>query len=231
MKDKVILIIDDDPFIGHLIEEILEKEGAVTYKASDGNEGLRIFYKRQPDLVILDVMMPQMSGWEVCRQIRQLSETPIMMLTSLSSDSDEIRGFDCGAIDYVTKPFSSNVLSARIRSALRRSTTQETMDDEIVYEDQYLTVDIKKHTVFVQNQPVKLTQREFAVLAYLATNAGQVCTFEQILDKVWGWEYQNSIEYVHVYISRLRKKIEPKYEQARYLQTEHGLGYRFMPQN
>lgn len=229
IQGKKILLIDDDIYIREIVTETMTKEGADIVTAENGIEGLRLFYASQPDLVLLDVMMPQMTGWEICRQIRQLSDVPIIMLTSMSKEDDVVRGLDIGAVDYVTKPFSAKILAARVRTALRRppGDTPAEQESQLEIEDDYLTVDLAAHRITIQGEPIKLTKTEFRLLAYLVKNAGLVLTFQQILENVWGWDYQDSVQYVHVYVSRLRQKIEPDTQNPRYLLTEYGIGYRF----
>ncbi len=178
-----------------------------------------MFYEYRPDLVILDLMMPQMDGWEVCRQIRHLSDVPLIMLTAISQEERIIEGFTSGADDYVTKPFMSHVLVARAEVVLRRSTLPSRFQKTGIYRDDYLTIDLNQHRVLVNGTPVKLTPTEYRLLAYLFTNAGRLLTFHQILQNVWG--------YVHVHLSNLRQKLEPDPKHPRYLQSEYGVGYRF----
>lgn len=227
MNDKKILIIDDDVNLGQTIKLTFARVGAEVFTAVDGRDGLRQFYEYRPDLVILDVRMPDINGWETCRQIRLLSNVPIIMLTTLDNDEDVIRGLDYGADDFVTKPFSREVLLARARAVLRRSEQLAEPEDQQIYNDSYLLIDLRKHRVQVDGQAVQLSSTEFRLLAYLLQNAGQVLTYQNILDKVWGWEYQDSIDYVHVYVSHLRRKLEADPRNPRYLLTERGIGYRF----
>ena len=223
------MVIDDDIFVRDIVTETMSQEGATVITAENGQDGLRQFYAAQPDIVLLDVMMPHMIGWEICRQIRQLSDVPIIMLTSLNKEDDVIRGLDIGAVDYVTKPFSPKILAARIRTALRQTFLAAPLETpkKIAVEDEYLSIDLDEHRVSVNGEPVKLTKTEFRLLAYFVQNIGLILTFTQILENVWGWDYQDSIQYVHVYVSRLRQKIEPDPQQPRYLITEYGIGYRF----
>lgn len=229
ISGKKILIIDDDIFVRDIVTETMNQEGVQVFTAVNGQEGLRQFYATQPDLVLLDVMMPLMTGWEVGRQIRQLSDVPIIMLTSLSKEEDIVRGLDYGAVDYVTKPFSPKILAARIRAALRQANTEPLPNKEqgIAFNDGYLAIDLTKHLVTLNETPLKLTKTEYRLLAYLVQNSGLVLTFQQILENVWGWDYQDSLQYVHVYMSRLRQKIEPDPPNPQYLITEYGTGYRF----
>lgn len=229
IRGKKILIIDDDVFIREVITETIGREGAQVITAENGQEGLRQFYATQPDLVLLDVMMPHITGWEICRQIRQLSDVPIIMLTSLKKEDDVVRGLDYGAVDYITKPFSTKILTARIRTALRKTSADQLVpkEQDFSFADDFLSIDLNERRVMVNGQPVKLTKTEFRLLAYLVQNMGLVLTFEQILANVWGWDYQDSVQYVHVYVSRLRQKIEPDPQNPQYLLTEYGTGYRF----
>jgi len=227
MNGKKILIIDDDVNLGQTIKLTFARVGAEVFTAVDGRDGLRQFYENRPDLVILDVRMPDINGWETCRQIRLLSNVPIIMLTTLDNDEDVIRGLDHGADDFVTKPFSRDVLLARARAVLRRTELSTEPEDQLLYNDSYLLIDLRKHRIEVDGQVVQLSSTEFRLLAYLLQNAGQLLSYENILDKVWGWEYQNSIDYVHVYVSHLRRKLEADPRNPKYLLTERGIGYRF----
>ena len=227
MKGKKILIIDDDVGLCQLLDITLMVEGASVVTANDGREGLQAFFAQRPDLVVLDINMPRMDGWETCRQIRLLSDVPIIMLTSLNSDAEMIRGLDVGADDFISKPFNAQVLLARIRAVLRRLEKTAVPKLQTPYADDYLTVDLDRHEVLVQGKPVKLTATEYQLLTYLIKNAGRTLTYKQILQNVWGWEYQDSIDYVHVYLSHLRRKLEKDSKNPLYLITVHGLGYRF----
>ena len=173
-------------------------------------------------------MMPEMDGFEVCRRIRQVSSVPIMMLTALNSEEEIIGGLDSGADDFISKPFSPDILVARAKALLRRF---EMPKDSTVrhnyYSDGYLTIDLEKRNILVRGDSIKLTRTEYNLLAYLFQNSGWVRTFDQILENVWGAEYQGSLDYVHVYISNLRKKIEIDPRHPAYLESEHGVGYRF----
>jgi two-component system KDP operon response regulator KdpE len=227
MQGKKILVIDDDVNLSQMLKFIFIKAGAQVFTAVDGREGLHRFYEERPDLVILDVRMPDVDGWETCQQIRIFSNVPIIMLTTLNRDEEIIRGLDYGADDFVSKPFSREVLLARARALLRRADAPPNDEVNFTYNDDHLVVDLDKRRVLVRGEQIQLTDTEFRLLAYLLQNAGQVLTYETILDKVWGWEYQDSIEYVHVYLSHLRRKIEEDPRNPRYLLTERGVGYRF----
>lgn len=226
MQGKKVLVIDDDFHISQLVKETFIEQGADVVTAVDGQDGLRQFYTHKPDLVIIDLMMPEMDGWETTERILELADVPIIMLTSLNNDADVIRGLDRGAIDYITKPFSPKVLVARARAALRHAATPRPVVQNN-FQDDRLLIDVERKRILVDGEPVKLTKTEFKVLGYFVQNAGQVLTFQQILEHVWGWEYQDSIEYVHVYVSRLRQKLEKTPKEPHYLITEYGIGYRF----
>ena len=224
---KKILVIDDDPRLVKLVDYSLTQEGYEVYKAYDGQEGLRQMYSHQPDLVILDIMMPKMDGWQVCRRIREMSNVPIIMLTAKGGEEDIARGLDYGADDYLTKPFRVKELLARVRAVLRRAALPPPTEEPVTYSDEYLTVNLAERRVVVQGEPVKLTPTEFRLLALLVKNAGRVLTFQQILEHVWGWEYQDDVDYVRIYVWHLRQKIEEDPSQPRYILTEYGVGYRF----
>jgi two-component system KDP operon response regulator KdpE len=225
LQGKRILVIDDDASLLKLLKLSYSRTEAQIYTATNGMEGLRQFYTCQPDLVVLDLMMPQMDGWEVCRNIRHLSDVPLIIFTALGRDKDIIRGLDAGATDYVTKPVNFEILLARSRAALRQVTLAAKPQN--YYSDDYLTINLNRRQVQVNGKPIKLTATEYRLLAYLVQNSAQVLTFSQILEKVWGWEYQDNISYVHVYISHLRRKLEKDPKHPKYLRTEHGVGYRF----
>lgn len=228
MPGNKVLVIDDDDLLLYLVQQILNHAGEQVLLASSGAEGLRQFLAHEPDLVILDIMMPGLDGWEVCDKIRQISHVPIMMLTALGHESHIVRGLsESGADDYLVKPFSAQVLVARVRALIRRATLPALYQKPIVYEDDYLKIDLEEHRVLVQGQPVKLTMTEHRLLAFLIQNANRVLSFEHILRHVWGPEYRDSIDYVHVYISRLRQKLELDPKNPQYFVTQHGIGYRF----
>jgi len=230
MRGRRILVVDDDAKLHRLLEFSLAQAGAEVLVAVDGEEALRRFYANRPDLVILDLMMPKMDGWETCGRIRDLSEVPILILTARGREEDILRGFECGADDYVTKPFSVQVLLARVRALLHRSSLPPISESPVAYSDERLTVDLAANRVLVDGQPVRLTATEYRLLAYLVENAGRLLSPKQILENVWGWEYVDDVDYVRVYVWHLRQKLEEDPHKPRYLVTEHGLGYRFEKQ-
>jgi DNA-binding response OmpR family regulator len=227
MQGRKILAIDDEPEMVNLLDLIFTKAGAQVYTALNARDGFRQFHAYQPDLVLLDVMMPGMNGWQVCAYLRQLSDVPIIMLTALGTDQDVTRGLDGGADDFVTKPVSPEVLLAHARAVLRRARFSSDGDRRVAYWDEYLSVDLDQQRVLVLGKPVKLTAIEYRLLTYLVTNAERTLEYQQILRSVWGWDRTNSTEYVHAYVYRLRQKIEEDPTEPRYLITKHGMGYSF----
>ena len=231
LSNRKILIIDDDPNLCEAVGLILAETGATVYTASGGQSGLRKLYTVRPDLVIIDVMMPDMNGWDVCKHVRLLTDTPVMMLTTLQDEESVVQGFSSGADDFISKPFSGRVLVSRVAALLRRSKKQvPERKDSTGYKDDYLSINLEDRRLMVDGEPIKLTSTEFRLLSYLVQNAGRVVTYSQILENVWGQNYQDSTDYVHVYLSRLRQKLEKNHRQPRYLLTEHGIGYRFSKQ-
>lgn len=227
MKDNKILIIDDDSAFLYLTGLLFKKEGAQVVTARDGLEGISKVFSHQPDLTLLDVTMPGMDGFEVCKRIRQISDTPIIMLTALNDEQDMLKGLEAGADDFLSKPFSPAILLARATTILRRSEKPQTSADILNFYDGYLSIDFEKHAVVIKGKTLKITPTEFRLLTYLIRNAGRVLTSEQILTNVWGNQYRDSPEYVHVYVSQLRNKIEENPRQPRYILTLHGVGYIF----
>ncbi|HRV93671.1 MAG TPA: response regulator transcription factor [Anaerolineae bacterium] len=230
IEGKDVLVVDDSPDLLEVIELTLAHKGANVHTATSGHEALRYFFSHWPDLVILDLMMPGMDGWEVCQRIRQVSEVPLIMLTALGKDTEIVQGLEYGADEYITKPVSMSVLLSRVQAVLRRAYLYESKQKPTIYGDGYLNIDLETGKVMIEGQSIKLSAIERRLLTYLYQHAGQVLTFEQILEHVWGKGYENNPEYVHVYISNLRKKIEPDPRRPIYFLTEHGLGYRFEKQ-
>ncbi|MBA7482137.1 KDP operon transcriptional regulatory protein KdpE [subsurface metagenome] len=227
---KKILIVDDDAALVRLFAQILTGKGYEVLKASNGQEALRLFFAHKPDLVLLDIVMPELDGWQTCSRIRDLSDVPIIMLTGQQkSEDDVVRGLDYGADDYLLKPVGSKELLARVRAILRRAELPPALDVEkrVTYTDDYLAVDVAERKVMVNGKRVKLTPIEFRLLVFLVENAGRILTHQQLLEKVWGWEYTDDLDYVRIYISHLRRKIEPEPAKPRYIITEPGVGYCF----
>ena len=226
---KKILVIDDDPAFVRLVERVLAREGYEVLKTGSGREGLRLLFHQRPDIVLLDVAMPEMDGWQTCRRIRDICDIPIIMLTGQhSTEGDIVRGLDYGADDYLIKPVGNRELVARTRAVLRRAELPYSGGvSKITYTDNLLTVDVAERKVIVDGERVKLTPTEFRLFALLVDNAGRILTHKQLLEKVWGWEYTDDIDHVRIYIWHLRQKIEPDPAQPRYIVTEPGVGYYF----
>lgn len=230
MQEKRILIIDDDPYLLQLVEMAFQRVKAQVFTATNGLEGLHQFYTCQPDVVIVDLMLPGIDGWEVCRRIRQISQVPLLILSALRQKNNIIRSLlNYEADDYITKPFSPEVLLARTEALLRRAALPPTHKESILYGDSYLTITGVKNMVMVRGEPVKLSATEYRLLVYLAQNAGRTLTFQQILENIWG-EGRDNVEYVHVYIRYLRQKLEEDPRHPIYLITDYGVGYRFEKQ-
>jgi DNA-binding response OmpR family regulator len=229
MRDKTILVIDDDEQIRQLVRTLMEQEGARVITAAEGESGLRQFYRYQPDLVIVDMMMPLMSGWEVVRRVRELSDVPVIMLTAVHGDMETVRALTMGCDDYVTKPFIPSVLVARANVVLRRADLDREREPDCSYHDEYLTIDLEAQCVRVQGSPVPLTPTEFSLLALLVRRPGKVCTFEQILDHLWPEGMGGSEAAVHTFVWQLRQKLERNPHDPQYLVGLRGRGYRFDP--
>ncbi len=228
--EKRILAIDDDAIFLRLIDQILTQKGYAVFKASNGQEGLRLLFTEKPDLVLLDVIMPRMDGWQTCQRIRELSDIPIIMLTGKQkAEEDIVRGLDCGADEYLLKPIGKRELVARVQAVLRRVELPYSPEarKSVTYADDFLSVDIADRKVTANGERVKLTPREFRLFALLIERAGHIITHKELLEKVWGWEYTNDLDYARIYISHLRQKIEPTPSLPRYIITEHGVGYYF----
>lgn len=180
MRGRKILVVDDDPKMQRLLQYSFTQAGAEVVLATDGEEALRQFYQHRPDLVVLDVMMPKLDGWETCRRIRDLAETPVLIVTARGREEDILRGFENGADDYVTKPFSLQVLVARVGALLHRASLPPVTAAPVIYTDEHLTVDLEANRVLVDGQPVRLTATEYRLLAYLVENAGRVLSPRQI---------------------------------------------------
>lgn len=222
-----ILIVDDEARVRQFIRLNLELEGFEVFEASNGLEALEKIKELLPDLVILDVMMPEMDGFETLELIRETSGVPVIMLTVRADEADKVRGLELGADDYVTKPFSPRELVSRIRAVLRRVETPATAGGAIQIDD-YLTIDFNRRVVIAGGKEIKLRPTEWRLLYHLVNNAGRTMTHENLLAKVWGYEYRDETHYLRLYINYLRQKIEPDPSQPRYILTERGVGYRFV---
>jgi two-component system KDP operon response regulator KdpE len=226
-RDMTILIVDDEPRIRDFVRMNLELEHYLVEEASNGIEALEKLRDALPDLIVLDVSMPEMDGFETLRRIREVSTVPVIMLTVRQSETDKIHGLDLGADDYLAKPFSPPELLSRIRALLRRSLmAPPTRKTRIVVDDD-LTIDFSRHEVMVRGEKVVLRPTEYRLLYHLVSNAGRLLTHETLLSKVWGHEYRDESHYLRLYITYLRQKLEKDPAHPRYILTERGLGYRF----
>ncbi len=224
-----VLIIEDDPEMNRLLQLDLEQHGYESSIATNGLDGLRMFHEVRPNLVVLDVALPQMDGLTVCQRIRELSNVPILIMTAHAVTEEEIaRGLNLGADEYMLKPIRNIEFHARVRALLRRAQRSE---DEgttpIIYADDYLTIDVDARRVWVGGAEIRLTPTEFKLLSTFVKHRGQVLTFQQLLEQVWGYEYRTEHHYPRIYVSHLRRKIEPDARTPTYIQNEYGVGYRF----
>lgn len=226
MAVAVILVVDDEEPIQELLKFNLEKEGYHVLIAGDGPEALEILEKKQPDLVVLDIMLPGMSGLEVCSELRRIprfSDLPVIMLTAKGEEIDKVLGLEIGADDYITKPFSPRELIARIRARLRRIKPVEE-ENCIIWQE--LRIDLDRFQVFMRGELIELTPKEFELLRVLASHPGKVFSREELLERIWGYEYMGDTRTVDVHVRHLRQKIEENPSNPEYLETLRGIGYR-----
>ncbi len=220
-----ILLIDDDASLSDLLAEYLQDQGHLTHTANDGQKGLRIFFEHKPDLVVLDVTMPKMDGWETLKRIREMSRTPVIMLTARSDESEILRGFSLGADDYVSKPFSFAQIGARIKAVLARAGETELPQEKM--EAGGLKVDFATRRVTRDGELISLTPTEFRLLVALMRHPHEVISAEDLVREVWGPQYANEIGFVRRYVWHLRQKVEVDPENPKYIHNERGFGYRF----
>jgi len=225
---ELILVVDDEPRMTRFIRMNLELEGFRVIEAHNGLDALDKARTDLPDLVILDVMMPELDGFETLEMLREVSNVPVIMLTVRSDEEDKVHGLELGADDYVTKPFGARELASRVRAVLRRTRGPVTPEEAIFHIDDRLSIDYNSREVIVEGQHIKLRPTEFRMLYHLVENAGWVVPHETLLAKVWGYEYREEIQYLRLYITYLRQKIEPDPSHPRYILTERGVGYRFV---
>ncbi len=226
MNSATILVVDDEPQIRRVMRTTLAAQGYTVTEARSGEEALEKIRSERADLIILDMNMPGIGGLETCREIRNTSDTPIIMLTVRNTERDKVQALDAGADDYVVKPFGVQELLARIRAALRRTAPAEA-PPSFVSDD--LTIDFERRSVLVRGQSVRLTPKEFELLRLLVANQGKALPHRKLLQSVWGPDYGEEAEYLRVFINQLRKKIEPDPRHPRYIRTEPWVGYRFDP--
>lgn len=225
-REAKILIIDDDPFLRRLLWLNLSRAGYSVVEAADGEEGLRAAYQERPDIIVLDIMIPRVDGWEVCERLRQLCDLPILMLSAKSLPRDRVKGLQVGADDYVTKPFDMTELLLRIAAILRRTESHPISD--IGFSDGYLSLRLGEGVAIREGRPIPLTRLEVRLLACLLRRQGRPVSSATILREVWGAEYREETHYVKNYIRRLRQKLEKGPNSPRYILTERGFGYKFV---
>lgn len=227
-KPVNILVIEDDPAIGELITLYAEKSGYRVSIAHNGSAGLDLFYEHLPDLIILDIMLPEMDGWDVCKEVRRYEKTPIIMLSGKGENCDKLKGFDLGADDYLVKPFEPGELMARSKAVLRRA--NPLFDADATLEFPLLKIDLQRYQVTCETQEILLAPREMEVLYFLASHANQVFTRQQLLDHLWGWEFEGDSRTVDVHIKRIREKLGDSNPYWR-VKTIRGVGYKFEVEN
>jgi DNA-binding response OmpR family regulator len=227
-KNRRILVVDDEERMVRFIRLNLEHDGFRVSEAFKGTEALNKLRSTLPDLVLLDVMLPDIDGFEVLRMIREVSNVPVIMLTAKGEEDDRVRGLELGADDYVTKPFSPRELVSRVRAVLRRNETASGTTHGLIEVDDRLKLDFDRHEVWVEGKLINLRPTEYRLLYHLVQNAGWVISHDQLLANVWGYEYRDEPHYVRLYINYLRKKIEKDPSNPKYILTERGIGYRFV---
>lgn len=226
MADKILIIDDDKPTV-EMISTLLKKRGFEVYDALCAQSGLRMAYQHHPDLVLLDVVLPDRDGWDICRQLRDLSDMPIIFISARTDKVDVIKGLDMGADDYVTKPFDDDELIARIKARLRRS-PRTRLNEELVFNNGDFRINFMNREVWIRSTLQHLTPKEFNLLAVLVRNAGRVVSRTELVTDAWGEEYGDAIDSLKLYIHYLRQKLEINPQQPEYILTSRGVGYRFV---
>lgn len=226
----IVLIVEDDVDMSRLLRLDLERHGYEVATATNGLDGLRMFHDVRPELVVLDVALPGMDGMTVCQRIRELSNVPILIMTAHAVTEEEMaEGLNLGADEYMIKPLRNLEFHARINALLRRAQlTNESSTQNMRYVDEHLVVDVDARRVVVDDEEIRLTPTEFKLLATFVRHRGQVLTFQQLLEQVWGYEYSTEHHYPRIYVSHLRRKVEPDPKNPVYIQNEYGVGYRFV---
>lgn len=226
MTDTKILIVDDDPNISDLLKMYFENEGYDVKLAADGSEGLNYFKMYEPDLVLLDIMLPKKDGWQVCREIREISSKPVIVVTAKGEVFDKVLGLELGADDFVTKPFDMKELSARVKAVLRRYQAHSRQSDDEVIKFENIEISLQKYELKLKGKSVDVPPKELELLYFLASNYNRVFTRDQLLDKVWGFDYLGDSRTVDVHVKRLREKLEGVSDKW-VLKTVWGVGYKF----
>ena len=227
-RNKKILVVDDEERMARFIRLNLEHDGFQVIEAFKGMQAVGLLRDKMPDAVILDVMLPDIDGFEVLQLIREVSTVPVIMLTAKGEEEDRVKGLELGADDYVTKPFSPRELVSRVRAVLRRVEQASNTGEGTIEVDDHLKIDFGRREIRLDGELVKLRPTEYRLLYHLVTNAGWVLTYDQILSKVWGYEYRDEPHYVRLYVNYLRQKLEKDPANPVYILTERGVGYRFV---
>ena len=227
-RNRVILIVDDEERMLRFIRLNLEHDGFLVVQATRGMQALEVLRQEMPDLILLDVMMPDLDGFEVLRMIREAYTVPVIMLTAKGEEDDRVYGLELGADDYITKPFSPRELVSRVKAVLRRTETSGVPSKDIIEVDERLKIDFGRREIWVEDKLVQLRPTEYRLLYHLVQNAGWVMTYDQLLTKVWGYEYRDEPHYVRLYVNYLRQKLEENQAEPKYILTERGVGYRFV---
>ncbi|MHB8135271.1 MAG: response regulator transcription factor [Anaerolineaceae bacterium] len=227
-KNKTILVVDDEERMARFIRLNLEHDGFQVVEAYRGMQAMNAYRDSLPDLILLDVMLPDIDGFEVLGMIREISTVPVIMLTAKGEEDDRVKGLELGADDYITKPFSPRELVSRVRAVLRRVEPASSESPDVIQVDSKLKLDFAKREIWLNGELVKLRPTEYRLLFHLAKNAGWVLTYDQLLSRVWGYEYRDEPHYVRLYINYLRQKLEEDPSNPKYILTERGVGYRFV---
>lgn len=224
--DIKLLVVDDDPNICEMLRIYLENEGYRVKSAADGIDALNVFKVYEPDLVLLDIMMPKKDGWQVCREIREISSKPVIMVTAKNEVFDKVLGLELGADDFIVKPFEMKEISARIKAVLRRYNAHSKNADEEVVKFEHIEISLQKYELKLNGKPIDIPPKELELLYFLASNCNRVFTRDQLLDKVWGFDYLGDSRTVDVHVKRLREKLEGVSDKWA-LKTVWGVGYKF----
>jgi DNA-binding response OmpR family regulator len=227
-QNQKILVVDDEERMARFIRLNLEHDGFQVVEAYRGQEAMEKLRTTLPDLILLDIMMPDMDGFEVLKIVREVSDVPVIMLTAKGEEDDKVKGLELGADDYITKPFSPRELVSRIKAVLRRSENLGESSAEVFQVDDRLKIDFNRREIWVLDKLVNLRPTEYRLLYHLVQNAGWVLTYDQILSRVWGYEYRDEPHYVRLYVNYLRQKLEEDPANPKYILTERGIGYRFL---
>lgn len=228
IQNQKILVADDEERMARFIRLNLEHDGFQVVEAYRGQEAMDKLRTTLPDLILLDIMMPDIDGFEVLKMIREVSSVPVIMLTAKGEEDDKVKGLELGADDYITKPFSPRELVSRVKAVLRRSEVPGEGSTDVIQVDDHLKIDFNRREIWVSDKLVSLRPTEYRLLYHLVQNAGWVLTYDQILSRVWGYEYRDEPHYVRLYVNYLRQKLEQDPANPKYILTERGIGYRFL---